>query len=46
MEVCVAERESATYSVLVIDIIVYILFIIQIYPHLYPQMTRSIEFSF
>jgi len=33
-----AERESATYSVLVIDIIVYILFIIQIYPHLYPQM--------
>jgi hypothetical protein len=41
-----AERESATYSVLVIDIIVYILFIIQIYPHLYPQMTRSIELSY
>ena len=41
-----AERESATYSVLVIDIIVYILFIIQIYPHLYPQITRSIELSY
>ena len=41
-----AEGESSTYSVLVIEIIVYILFIIQIYPHLYPQLTRSIELSY
>ncbi len=41
-----AEGESATFSFLSLFITSITKFVIQIYPHLYPQMIRSIELSY